>query len=50
MRPYQGIEENYYSIHFIIYGIKQEKINSEDWFGCKKNEKIIEIVFDLSVY
>ena len=48
--PYQGIVENCCGIHFIIYGINEEKIDSKDWPESKKNEKTIEIVFDLSVY
>ena len=48
--PYQGIGENCFSINFIIYGINEKKINYNDWLGCKKNEKAIEIVFNLSVY
>ena len=48
--PYQGIGENCFSINFIIYGINEKKINYNDWLGCKKNEKTIEIVFNLSVY
>ena len=50
VKPYEGIEGNCYSIHFVIYGINEEKINYQDWFGCKKNENTIEIVFDLSVF
>ena len=48
--PYQGIEENCFSINFVIYGIKDEIINYNDWLECKKDEKNIEIVFNLSVY
>ena len=48
--PYKGIKENCSSINFVIYGIKEEKISYKDWLGAKKNEKIIEIVFNLSVY
>jgi hypothetical protein len=48
--PYQGISENCYSINFAIYGINEEKISAKDWLQSKKNEKTIEIVFNLSVY
>ena len=48
--PYQGIGENCYSINFVIYGINEEKISAKDWLQSKKNEKTIDIVFNLSVY
>ena len=48
--PYKGIDENCFSINFVIYGINEEKISYKDWLGPKKNEKTIEIVFNLSVY
>lgn len=48
--PYKGIEENFYSINFVIYGINKEKINYKDWLKREQNEKIIEIVFNLTVY
>lgn len=48
--PYQGTGENCYSINFVIYGINEEKISAKDWLLSKKNEKTIDIVFNLSVY
>ena len=48
--PYKGIDENCFSINFVIYGINEEKISYKDWLGSKKNEKTVEIVFNLSVY
>ena len=48
--PYKGIQENCYSINFIIYGINEKIINYKDWLSNKRNEKAIEIVFNLSVY
>jgi len=48
--PYKGIKENCYAINFIIYGINKEKINYEEWSRAKDDGKIIETVFNLSVY
>ena len=48
--PYKGIQENCYSINFIIYGMNEKIINYKDWLSNKRNEKSIEIVFNLSVY
>jgi hypothetical protein len=48
--PYQGISDNCSSINFVIYGINKETISAKDWPQSKKNEKIIDIVFNLSVY
>ena len=48
--PYKGISDNCSSINFVIYGINEETISAKDWLQSKKNEKIIEIVFNLSVY
>ena len=48
--PYQGISDNCCSINFVIYGINEETIIAKDWHQSKKNEKIIDSVFNLSVY
>ena len=48
--PYQGIKDNCSSINFIIYGINQDEINSKEWLNSKKEGKIIEISFNLSIY
>ena len=48
--PYKGIDENCFSINFVIYGINKEIISYKDWLLDKTNEKTVEIVFNLSVY
>ena len=49
--PYQGIKDDCFGVDFIIYGINQDKIdNKKDWLDYKEKGKIIEILFNLSVY